>query len=153
MRVNSRDVTAANVHTETHSLSMVHKRKHQKLIFAYTHTHTYTNKNPQPNFPLQMPNPVPKGGYKQNTEGRKTCVIELQVLICIYVLATASRASVSIVQGVSKTVSRIPKVSLAHKNKDISYECKPKNPTFAEPQSFTFLSTGTLITSSVRSSN
>jgi len=30
MRVTSRDVTAANVHTKTHSLSMVHKHKHQR---------------------------------------------------------------------------------------------------------------------------
>jgi len=43
------------------------------------------------------------------------------------VFATASRAYVTVVQGVSKTVGRIPKVSSAHKNKDSSYECKSKN--------------------------
>jgi len=43
------------------------------------------------------------------------------------VLATASRASVTVAQGVSETVGRIPIVSSSHKSKDSSYECKSKN--------------------------
>ena len=56
-----------------------------------------------------------------------TYVIELEVLTCLYVLATASRASVTVAQGVSETVGRIPIVSSSHKSKDSSYECKSKN--------------------------
>ena len=67
------------------------------------------------------------GGYTQNTKARKSYVIELQVLICLYVLGTASRASVIVVHGVSVTVGRIPIVSSANKSKDGSNECKFKN--------------------------
>jgi hypothetical protein len=48
---------------------------------------------------------------------------ELQVLICLYVLGIASRAAVTVVQGVFETVGRIPRVSSAHKNKDSSNQC------------------------------
>ena len=67
------------------------------------------------------------GDYTQNTKARKPYVTELLVLICLYVLATPSRASVTVVQGVSETVGRIPIVSSAHKSKDSSYECRSKN--------------------------
>jgi len=76
---------------------MVHKHKHQKLIFAYTHkqTNKQTNKNPQPNFHLQMHKSKAYGRYTHNMKASKPYVIELQVLICLYVLAIASRASVT----------------------------------------------------------
>jgi archaellum biogenesis protein FlaJ (TadC family) len=93
-----------------------------------THTHTQTHSL---TFIYKCKNSKPKGGYTQTTKARKPYVIELRVLIFVYVLSIASRASVTVVQGVPKMVSRIPKVSLAHKNKDSSYECKSKNTEFS----------------------